>query len=435
MKNPYHYSSSSHLFDLADRAKVRNNPTFQKLAYAASITKNPGLVNAVTRILEQKAAYEDIIQIPFEHPGKDTIDLQFSNEKKILLGAISQIRQFFFCPINWFAAHMLVVGSSGSGKTTLFRTTLPQFLLYKIPFIAIDYLKQDYRRLATKFKELIILKAGKDYIVNPLQVPTGVVPEDWRSLFVVNFCKANGLLDGSENLLNIAVTELYEQLGVFRGSDYYPSLVDLYNKIKSYNLRGNYRESQFQQSLCNRLGAYKLVLGETAEYNQGLPVEWLKSTPLVIEFKALSERMARFMVTNLLFSIFMHRIAISERGNCIRNFFLIDEAAAFAPKGLTNDTQGISNMEIILNQAREAGIGITLGTQSLQNLDRAILKNSAVKVAMHLGDGEDIEQAKRSFALTQEQSEYISQMDIGEAIVRIRKEKPFLINTFPSAFN
>lgn len=428
-----HALSTVRILDLARRAKVRNDPQFHKIAVATELTKSNALMKAVEKSLGLKAICEDVLQIPFDFPSQDTLDLQNSPELKVFIGMIQRLNQPFFRPLNLLASHLLLLGSSGSGKTTLFYGIVAQCLTMNIPVIIVDYMKQDYRHLKKQYPQLAILKAGKDFIFNSLQVPNGVHPQDWRSAWVVVFCKANGLLDGSESLLLKAVTQLYEQLGVFDGSKHFPTLIDLHNKIMSYNLRGNYREAGFQQSISNRLYAYISLLGETAEYNSGLPIERIGATPLVLEFKGLSERIARFMVSILLYALFMHRIATGQRGSILRNLVLIDEAHSFAPAGMSNDKFGDSPMESILKQSREAGIGLALGSQSAA-LDRGIMINSATKIAMHLGDGEDMEQVRKSFALTPEQAAYIPKMDVGEAIIRVKKEDPFLISTLRTKF-
>ncbi len=428
-----HPLRTGNLLDLAKRAKVRNDPDFQRIAIAAEVTKSQALMNAVYKSLGLKAICEDVLEIPFEFPSQETLDLVHSPERKIFIGMIQRLNHPLFRPIDLLASHLLLLGSSGSGKTSLFYGIAAQCLKMNIPIIVFDYLKSDYRHLSRYFKQLIVLKAGKNFIFNSLQVPTGVNPEDWRSAWVVVFCKANGLLDGSEALLLKAVTQLYDQFGVFQGSQRFPTLRELRNKIMSYNLRGNYREAAFQQSSSNRLYAYTSLLGESAEYSKGIDIGFISSTPLVLEFKGLSERIARFMVSIILYGLFMHRIATGTRGNLLRNLVLIDEAHAFAPAGLSNEKIGDSPMASILKQSREAGIGLALGSQSA-SLDRGIMVNSATKIAMHLGDGEDIEQVRKSFALTHEQAAYIPKMDVGEAIARVKKEDPILFSTLKTNF-
>lgn len=125
--------------------------------------------------------------------------------------------------------------------------------------------------------------------------------------------------------------------------------------------------------------------------------------------------------------MFMHRIAVGERGNILRNLVVIDEAKWLAPPGY-NDKLAFSPLTYVLSQAREVGMGLVLADQTAE-LDEAVFVNSLTKVCFRLGSGKDIRKIRDAFSLTQAQADFINRLDTGQCIVRVPSEDPFLLQT------
>ena len=434
MKNPYHYSGSSHLIDLADRAKVRNNPTFQKLAFAASVTKNPSLVNGVTRILEQKAAYEDIRQVPFDYMPREIADFKNDQQAKILIGVDRDTREPFFYSLNELCMHGLVLGQAGTGKTTLFYGILAQLLKMGIKVLIIDKDKVDYRVLKKMFPNLIVLRAIEDFYFNTLQVPPGVTPKHWYTKWVEVYCKSNDLLKGSMRVLNRAFEELTDEYPEFSSGEDFPKLEDVYNKVESFNFTGKqYRSAGIQDSILSTLDGTIKQLGETCTYSKAIPIDWIVNNSLIIEFKGLSDYIARFMVSCILYGIMYYRIANAQRGSILRNVCCIDEAHWLLPPGLTNDKTEYSPLASLLAQCRALGLSLLIGSQSAM-LEPATFDNATLKLCFRLGSGHSIEEAQKALGLNQEQAAYIPRMGLGQAIVRVPESNCFLIQTLKTNF-
>ena len=127
--------------------------------------------------------------------------------------------------------HVLIVGMTGTGKTNLVRHLLIQLANQGKPFLVFDW-KQNYRRL----KQLPVLKGTKvirlgdkecDFHFNPLIPPPGIHPRHWMAMFI-DVCKhAYFLGQGVEYFLRKAIDQLYEQFGVYKGSQKYPTFIEL----------------------------------------------------------------------------------------------------------------------------------------------------------------------------------------------------------------
>lgn len=425
------HTPANDLIQTAEEAKLISNTVVQKSILASLVSEDAKLTSHLQRFLNMRAGYEKLLKYPFDSVSQETLEFANYPDKRLIIGFIQRMMLPFVYLLNLLTNHCLVLGATGTGKTNLFYGIIAQCIRQLIPVIVFDKDKQDYRHLKRFFPNLNIFNI-ENFNFNPLQVPTGVNPKHWLSAFVQVFAKSNSLLDGSENLLLRAVSTLYEKHGIFQGSDNCPTLIDLYHQIKSYNFKGNYRARGYQDSILNRLHAYVALNREVYEYSKGMPIEWIAKNSFVLEVKSLTDRIARFTMSILLYALFMHRIALNERGNILRNLIVVDEAKWLAPPG-HNDNLGFSPLTSVMSQSREVGIGLLIGDQTAQ-LEDSVFVNSRLKCCFRLGDGQDIEKVHKTMALSQEQADYITKLDTGECIIRIPNEEPFVIKTLKVNF-
>ena len=425
-KNRY-INPGDDLVRLSEAAKLKGNPLVQRAITSAVTSQDPVLYNALKQKLSLKANFEAMHGIPFNPVINQPRTIDQVKGKIILLGKILGESIPFVYLLHLLNRHCFIAGSSGSGKTTLLFSVILQAIKHSINVVIFDRSKMDFRHLKRLIPDFNVFNIEKNFIFNPLQVPTGVKPMHWLSAFVTVFAKNNSLLDGSESLLIRAVKELYEQYGVFRGQQFFPTILDLYAKVRNYQFRGNRREAGYQDSIINRLYAYISLHRSVYEYSQGIPIEWIAANSFVLEVGAITERIARFQMSILLYALFMHKIAINDRGNYLKSLVVIDECKWVAPPGY-NQLSGHSPLTYILSQSREAGIGLVLADQTA-NLEDSLMVNTRLKCCFHLGNGDDIQRMARAMSLTREQADYITSLETGECIIRIPEEDPFLIKT------
>jgi hypothetical protein len=329
----------------------------------------------------------------------------------------------FLWRFDWLNQHAYIGGASGTGKTNALYGIALQVMRY-VPVIIFDREKQDYRHLLRLNPSLMVFD-NNEFIFNPLEVPSGVKPAHHITAFVSIFSKSNALLDGSIAMCTKAVHELYEQYKIFDGGTEFPTLFDLYDKVKSYKIARYSRDAGYQDSILNRLDCYLIESPRAYGHSRGFPVRELVERSFVPEVKGLSERHSRCLLSWLLYSIFLYRIANAHRGNALRNLVIIDEGKWAAPPGFNQNT-GFVPLASILAQSREAGLGILLADQTA-NLDESIFVQSRLKMCFRMGSGEDIERIRKTFALSKEQAAHIPKLDTGQAIVRIPRVDPFLV--------
>ena len=414
------------MLELAESANLDRDPAVKRAILAAAVAGDERLASKIVQILQPEATRQLLQQIPFKPPMPADL-LPVDDRRYLLLGEAERIEVPVPYPLSLLVQHGCNIGASGSGKSNFLTSTFLQTMRHGIPVWIFDRDKQDYRHLYRVNPEIMVLDAVDHFIVNPLEVHAPIGPKQHLIMFVTIFCKTNNLLDGAEALLLKAVNELYLERGIFDGGTDYPTLVDLLEKLKGYVIKGGSRPAGFRDSIITRLESYLLTSPRTYSFRRGFPIDKLAEMTFVLEVKGLSERHARFLMTFLLYLLFLYRIATNQRGTGLRNLVGIDEGAWAAPPGY-NDNIGQPPLASILSMARETGIGILFANQSL-HVNESIFVNSRLKMVMRLGSGNDIDRARKMMALSKEQADYIPKLDVGQAIVRIPKVDPFLIRT------
>jgi len=77
-----------------------------------------------------------------------------------------------------------------------------------------------------------------------------------------------------------------------------------------------------------------------------------------------------------------------------------------------------SVISMLVDEARSSNIGICALSQEPSVLIKSILNNSCLKVAFHLGSGEEVRIMKGAMGLDKDQSDTIHYLETGEGIVR-----------------
>ncbi|MCG8407096.1 MAG: DUF87 domain-containing protein, partial [Phycisphaerales bacterium] len=212
--------------------KLLGNESFQKLYRSAVMSKSPQLLHALEKRIDPILAYEQMLDFPFNPTTNQ--DYEYDQKTRLYLGRILQEKKDFRPRIDPLNQHAVILGSSGAGKSVLLMHMVYQFVQNGINCLIFDKDKAELRGLLNLIPDLNIFNIEKNFIFNPLQVPTSVDPQHWLVAFVSVFAKYNDLLSGSESLLVRAVNELYKEYGAFKGNcDTFPTIPDLYNKIIS----------------------------------------------------------------------------------------------------------------------------------------------------------------------------------------------------------
>ncbi len=416
------------LLKQAKSVYLSNDDRFQKLLQAATINQDTEFLAMAQEYLNEKIMQSLTDPHPFESPSAQVSSMPMPDHP-ILMGKIKrEEHRPFLYKKDALNQHILITGGAGTGKTNLLYSLVLQVIFYGLYVLIFDRDKKDFRHLKNfkLGKDIIVLRV-KDFFFNFLQVPSNVTPQEWIISFCFIFTHYFDLLAGSEGFLIPIITSLYRDYGIFDGKTTYPSLNDLYDRVKALPVKGY--SMRFKDTILNRLESFLALYGPACEVSQGIPIEYIASNNIVFEISELTERASRFFVGVILMALFKHRIASGMIGNIVRNIAVIDECRYLVPPGY-NQNLNFSPLTSLLSQSRDAGIGIILSDQSAQ-LEPAVFVNTRCKLTFRLGNGFDIKKIAQSMSLTREQEAYITSMGVGEAIAKIPQDDPFVIQTLP----
>jgi len=259
------------LLDLAKRNDALDNPEVRKLVLAAGLSGNESVRSSAAKAVLGKSVQH--WRYPFDR------QTTFGD---VELGESFQGNRFYLSQRD-LVKHLLAVGQSGSGKTTLFYKLMDEV---DVPFWAFD-LKQDYRYLAQEMELLVLPWSRLKF--NPLKPPEDVPPRRWAQVFSEIFGHATALLSGSKNYLMKKIIRLYRLYGLFeRMEPPYPSLHELQLLIQSEDVNFVRKQSNYRDTVLNRLEAMNLVTGTVFDCSQGYSIETLLERNVVFEFDGLS---------------------------------------------------------------------------------------------------------------------------------------------------
>jgi DNA-binding MarR family transcriptional regulator len=397
------------LLRLAEQYGVLDDPEIRKLVLAAGVSNNDLVQKVASKAVVGKSVRR--WRYPFNPQRRSG---------EIRVGESFQGRRFRFSESD-LTKHLLAVGQSGSGKTTLFYGLMDEL---EKPFWSFD-LKQDYRHLTGK--EDVLVLPWTEFRFNPLRPPEGVSPRRWAQVFAEMFGHSTALLSGSKNYLMKKVVRLYQLYNLFdEVSPPYPSLHELELLIRKGE-EVNYvrKESDYRDTVLNRLEAMNLVAGTVFDGSQGYGVEELLDRDTVFEFDGLSRDVQNFLMEILFAAVYEYRLAKGDRDQGLNHVFFLDEGKrVFSVYKERQDASGIPEIDELTAKMREFGEGLVVGDQEASKLTDSIKANTYTKLLLSTGDQKQFSNVADSLNLSQRQRKFAQSLDVGEAVVQVGDNDP-----------
>ncbi len=421
------------LVDLVVHAEMDKDPYIVVLMKNLALDYDEEIARDVLERVRPALIKKALIRDPFApNPTGNDID------GIIKIGKVRNTDAPFGLNLDELCQHTLITGRSGAGKTTLIYIILIQLLQHGIPFWAFDF-KQDYRHLAKTGKVLVF--DYENFRFNPLRPPLGVNPHIWMQSFTNVFCQAYWLLSGTDGVILEHVNRLYNDYGVYSGSDVYPTMLDLYESLKRYHKPDkNYgRGFNYLESAQNRVGKDLISFSKMFDCDKGYSIEELLNKNVVFELEGLNTDNQRFLLTILLRYVLEYRIANNQRGK-LRHLFLFDEAKiVYSREREFSKELGTSEIAQFTSQIREFGEGLIVADQMPTKLADSIKANVYTIICMSQSGGQSLMEMSRAIGLNREQDEACRMLqsdkanNIFEAIVKLSSKwlTPFIIYVMP----
>ncbi len=413
------------LLELAELADRHKDPRILNWIKAGVIGRNPQVINSLKKRLVIDATNRLVERRYFTAPMMEELLAHADPVKSLILGQARDADLTVLYAVRLTHQHLLILGSTGEGKTSFLFVLVIQFVAFGSVWIFEGGAKTDFRHLKQIMSEFLIFNpetmACNPYEVHGPQKP-GIVLKNVED----NFIMTNWLRDGSRAMIRKVQHRLFEEREIFAGGVEFPTLMDIRQGIAQQRLPGYSRSASYRDSLLNRIDGFLAEAPKLYTYQRGLPINELARRSFVYELQGLSPQHAAFQVYSLVSTLIDYRIATGERGETAWPVMVvIDEAKWLAPP---RDELGFTPLEFLLAQARELGVSFVFSDQTTE-LNPSLFTQCRLLAAFRLGGGVNIETLRKAFALTDEQANSLHHLDVGQAVIRMPRVDPFVLQT------
>ncbi len=336
--------------------------------------------------------------------------------------------------------HIFVTGVTGSGKTTTC-----QKLLYesKTPFLVIEPAKTEYRNLM-QIDDVLVFTFGNENIapfrLNPFEFFEGENISSRVDMIKAAIESAFDMEAAIPQIIESAIYSSYQKYGwdIATNKNYkfenpfnknvnsFPTLQDVIGEISVI-----VEKQGFDERLKNDyIGSIKARL-------QGLMVGskgFMLNTPRSFDFRKLVEKKVvieleevknpseKSFIMGLILINLNEAIKIKHKENKnFKHITLIEEAHRLLSKFETGDSlnkkRGVESFADMLAEIRKYGESLIIVDQIPNKLTSEVLKNTNTKIVHRIFAIDDKEAIGNTMALSDEQKEFLSRLEVGRAIV------------------
>ena len=378
------------------------------------------------------------------------IKTQIDDDKNILLlGNLVQSGKVLDIEVKINKSHLnkhtFITGVTGSGKTTTCQRVLDSA---NMPFMVIEPAKTEYRVLTKKYKDILIFTLGNEKIapfrLNPFEFFEGENISSRVDMIKANIEAAFDMEAAIPQIIETALYECYKDYGwdiatstntKFKnpyadGVYAFPTLSDLIVQVEKVS------ESQgFDERLKNDyIGSIKARLKGLMVGAKG----FMLNTPRSIDFRDLVEKniileleeikngaekslIMGFVLINLNEAIKLKYKEYKDKNKEFKHITLIEEAHRLLSKYTPGDSPskklGVETFTDMLAEVRKYGESLIIVDQIPNKLTPEVLKNTNTKIVHKIFASDDKEAIGNTMSLSDEQKEFLSNLDTGRAIV------------------
>lgn len=341
--------------------------------------------------------------------------------------------------------HTFIAGVTGSGKTTTCHRLLKSA---KMPFLVIEPAKTEYRVLAKKNKDILIFTLGNNNVapfrLNPFEFFPHENITSRVDMLKASIESAFDMEAAIPQLIEAAIYRCYEDKGwniatsknkrfddPFAPGVYaFPTVSDLIAMTEQVVMVQGFDDRLKQ----DYIGSIKARLQGLIVGSKGLMLD----TPRSINFKELATKcvileleeirnpsekslIMGFVLANLNEAIRSNYYEYQSQGKKFRHITLIEEAhrllSKFEPGDSQNKKQGVEAFADMLAEVRKYGESLIIVDQIPNKLTPEVLKNTNTKIIHKLFAKDDKEAVGNTMALSDEQKDFLSNLEPGRVIL------------------
>lgn len=341
--------------------------------------------------------------------------------------------------------HTFIAGVTGSGKTTTCHRLLNSA---RMPFMVIEPAKTEYRVLTKKHNDILVFTLGNDSVapfrLNPFEFFPHENITSRVDMIKASIESAFDMEAAIPQLIEAAIYRCYEVKGwnIANSTNSYhknPFAAGVYAFPTLAELIAMTEEVVKEQGFDDRLK--QDYIGSIKARLQGLLIGskgQMLNTPRSINFKELAERnvileleeirnpsekslIMGFVLANLNEAVRANYEEFKKRGDKFRHITLIEEAHRLLSKyeagDSSNKRQGVETFSDMLAEVRKYGESLIIVDQIPNKLTPEVLKNTNTKIIHKLFAQDDKEAVGNTMALSDEQKDFLSNLEPGRVIL------------------
>jgi hypothetical protein len=358
----------------------------------------------------------------------------------------------FRIPAEDMTSHLLIAGTTGSGKTQRAAALLNSLSRARFQVVVIESAKKTYRSLLRRrgvaTKILALGANGSSALrINPFYFEPGTSLKRHISIFsdaLADLLPVEALIGPK---LREAIQSCYTryewdvETGKFRGTGVptYPTMVDLHMEVIAIvkalrygpELNSNYEGALLGRTRLFFDELYQDIFGWGGSHSLS---EMFGDDDIILEMDALppsEAKMPSFVLSLLLERMRSWQQAAKDEGNSSKRdlIIVIEEAHNLLEKGLEKQQSGhemgsggflLKQIVRLLQEGREAGMGIVVVDQSPASLADAVIRNTNTKIILRIADSEEAERIGSTLGLTKEECRDLHDLEDGEAVVKVK---------------
>ncbi|HIQ13907.1 MAG TPA: DUF87 domain-containing protein [Thermoprotei archaeon] len=347
----------------------------------------------------------------------------FGDGHRIKMGRLIDNDFKYTISVDDLRNHLVCLGATGMGKTTTIATILNQ-LPKDIGYIVFDY-HNEYSQLLRDID--IVLRPGYDGVVlNPLKTFDEDI-EDNISVITDIFSEIYGYTHSQAYFFRNVLEAVFNSY-VLTGENE-PNLRALLKILEEYPVR-SYSEHETKAALLRRFK--QLVQGQSSKIfidGKEIDMEELINKRVVVEMGHIKEvSIRRIFAYVMLKNIFNIQSNLGRKG--LNHITVLEESRYLMPNRRDYDPPSVA--EKMVDEIRKFGESVFIVSQFPSQIAKAPIKNSGILVIHRVTGSEDIWYIKNVVSLSEDQIEYMKQLEVGEAIIKdSRNPLPFPVKIEP----
>ena len=307
--------------------------------------------------------------------------------------------------------HILAAGTSGCGKTNLAKVLIDEGIAAGIGSIKVGDPKSEYADLAMKYPDFLLLK-WNDLRFNPLTPPPNVPRNEWHQTIVGHMAQTFNFWEGAQSLL----IRLLANLSKIKAE---PTILDLMTALEMEKPRYKQKDYLVMGTVLSRLELMlytcrEIVLAKSSV----LPL--LAQRRYILQTTGLMSEIESWLLEFMLIWEFMYRIWNPEQRHLTLHVYDECQHRLFSKekeRGAHKISASVISM--LVDQARAMNMALCSLSQEPSSLVNAVLNNSYLKMAFHLGSGMEVRIMKEAMGLDADQANALHYLETGEAITRM----------------